>query len=115
MIDEICTIIESFKVPYCKQGSASVWATYPETFITFWNNDSPDHAHYDDSRFGTAWDYNVYVYSSDPDITYSLLDQLREAFEEAGWICPSKGFDAASDEPSHSGRGIQIYKLEIGG
>ena len=115
MIDEICTIIESFNVPYCKQGSASIWATYPETFITFWNNDSPDHSHYDDKRYGTAWDYNIYVYSSDPDVVYSLLDQVREAFEEAGWICPSKGFDANSDEASHSGRGIEIYKLEIGG
>lgn len=115
MIDEIITIIESFKVPYCKQGSVSIWEKYPETLITWWNNESPDHSHYDDHRYGTDWDFNIYVYSSDPAVTFSLLDELREAFEEAGWIVPSKGFDVSSDEASHTGRGIEIYKLEIGG
>ncbi len=113
MIVEVNEILESFKVPYCKQGSISIWSKYPETFITFWNNDSPDHAHYNDKRFGTAWDYSINVYSSDPAITYSLLDEIRAAFEAKGWTILSKGFDVASDEKSHTGRGIEVYKLEI--
>ena len=113
MIYEVNEILESFGLPFCKQGSASIWDKYPETFITFWNNDSPDHAHYNDKRFGTAWDYSINVYSSDPLVTYSLLDDVQEAFEAKGWTVLSKGFDVASDEKSHSGRGIEVYKLEI--
>lgn len=113
MIDELNEVLESFGLPFCKQGSMSIWDKYPETFITFWNNDSPDHAHYDDHRYGTAWDYSINVYSSDPDTVYSLLNEIREAFEKRGWTIPSKGFDVASDEKSHSGRGIEVYKLEI--
>jgi hypothetical protein len=113
MVDELIQVFESLKVPYCKQGSASMWSVYPETFITFWNNESPDHMEYDDHRYGTEWHFTIYVYSSDPEVTYSLLDQVREALESEGWFVPSKGFDANSDESTHTGRGIEIFKLEI--
>lgn len=113
MIDELIEILESFEYPYYRQGSMSDEDKYPTTFITFWNNDSPDHAHYDDKRFGTAWDYSINVYSSDPEVPYSLLDSIREAFERKGWTILSKGFDVASDEKLHTGRGIEIFKLEI--
>lgn len=112
MIDELIEILESFEYPYYRQGSMSDEDKYPTTFITFWNNASPDHAHYDDRRFGTEWNYTINVYSSDPEVPYSLLDGLREAFESKGWTILSKGFDVASDEASHTGRGMEIYKLE---
>lgn len=115
MLDELCEVIESFGYPYYRQGSMMQSAKYPKTFITYWNNDSPDHAHYDDEDFGTAWDYSINVYSSDPSIPYSLLDDIRTALVERGWTILSKGFDVDSDEKTHYGRGIQIYKLEIGG
>ena len=113
MEDALITILESFKYPVYRQGSMSNDATYPETFITFWNNDSPNHAHYDNSEYVTAWDYNIYVYSSDPNLTYSVLMDVRTALKEAGWITPSKGFDVASDEASHTGRGLEVFYLQF--
>jgi hypothetical protein len=110
MEDALVTILESFNYPVDRQGSMSA---YPETFITFWNNDSPDHAHYDNAEYGTNWDFNVYVYSTDPSMTYSLLSDIRTALKNAGWIVPSKGFDVASDEASHTGRGIQCLYMEF--
>lgn len=112
MEDALITILESFKVPVYRQGSMASDATYPETFITFWNNESPDHAHYDNEDYGTAWDFDVNVYSSDPSRTYSLLAEVRTALKEAGWIVPSKGYDVASDEPTHTGRGMQALFLQ---
>lgn len=111
MVKELITILEKFNYPVYRQGSMSENNTYPETFVTFWNNDSPDHAHYDNSAFGTEWDFNVFVYSADPAKTFSLIDDIRAALKEAGWIVTSKGFDVASDEETHTGRGIQCLYL----
>lgn len=112
MEDNLITILESFKYPVYRQGSMSDDATYPETFITFWNNNSPSHSFYDNDEYGIDWDYNVFVYSSDPAMVYSLLDSVRTALKAAGWVIPSHGFDAASDEPTHTGRGINILYLQ---
>lgn len=112
MEDNLIAILESFKYPVYRQGSMSNDAEYPETFFTFWNNNSPDHSHYDNSEYGTAWDFNIYVYSSNPVMTYSLLLDARNALKKAGWIVGSKGFDVSSDEPTHTGRGLQIYYLQ---
>jgi hypothetical protein len=112
MEDNLISILESFKYPVYRQGSMANDAAYPETFITFWNNASNDHAHYNNNEYGTSWDFNVYVYSSDPSKAYSVLLDIRTALKSAGWICPSKGFDVASDEPTHIGRGIEVFYLE---
>lgn len=112
MEDSLIEILESFGYPVYRQGSMSDDAVYPETFLTYWNNGSPNHSHYDNDEYGTAWDYNIYVYSSDPELVYSVLMQARKALKEAGWVTPSKGFDVASDEASHTGRGLEIFYLD---
>ena len=110
MEDALVTILEGFNYPVNRQGSMSA---YPDTFFTFWNNDSPDHSHYDNAEYGTNWDFNVYVYSVNVSVTYSLLQEIRTALTAAGWICSSKGFDVASDEATHTGRGIQCVYMEF--
>lgn len=112
MEDALITILESFGYPVYRQGSMSNDAAYPDTFFTFWNNDSPDHSHYDNEEYGTDWDFNIYVFSNDPSLTYSLLAEARVALKEAGWICLGKGFDTASDEETHTGRGLEVLYLE---
>lgn len=113
MEDQLLEILTSFKYPVYRQGSMSNDEAYPPTLITFWNNDSPDHAHYNNSEYGSAWDYTVFVYSSDPDLVYSVLMDIRTALKNADWIVPSKGFDVASDEPTHTGRAIEVFYLEV--
>ena len=113
MEDNLIQILESLKYPVYRQGSMSNDTEYPSTFITFWNNGSPDNSHYDNSEYGTAWDYNVYVYSNDPSLTYSVLQDIRTALKNSKWIVPSKGFDVASDEATHTGRGLEVFYLEV--
>lgn len=112
MEDELQTILESFGYPVYRQGSMSNDEKYPSTFFTFWNNDSPDHAHYDNNEYGTNWDFTIYVYSENPILTYSLILDAKRAFKAAGWIAPSKGFDVDSDQPTHTGRGLEVYFLQ---
>ena len=113
MEDNLIEILSSFGYPVYRQGSMSDDATYPPTFITFWNFDSPDHSYYDNSDYGTEWGFNIYVYSNDPELTYSVLADVRAALKEAGWICRGKGFDVQSDEETHTGRGLEIYYLQF--
>ena len=113
MEDALLTILDSFGYPVYRQGSMSDKAAYPETLITYWNNNSPDHSYYDDTDYGTDWSFNVYVYSSAASKVYSLIADIRTALKTAGWIVPSKGFDADSDEETHIGKGIECFYLDV--
>lgn len=115
MEDALIAILESFKYPVDRQGSMSADAKYPETFITFWNNETPDTMYYDNKEHATVWNFNVFVYSSVAAKCYSLLNDIRTALKAAGWIVPSHGFDAASDEETHIGRGLEVYYLSVQG
>ena len=112
MEDNLIQILETLGFPVFRQGSMSDEEVYPSTFLTFWNNNSPNHAHYNNNEYGTDWDFNIFVYSNDPSKTYSVLLEARNALKEAGWITPSKGFDVASDEATHTGRGLEVFYLE---
>lgn len=112
MEDVLIAILEAYDVPVYRQGSMSDGDIYPETFITFWNDGSPDHAHYDNDNYGTAWQYTVNVYSSDPAVPYSMMDSIRTALKAAGWIVDGRGYDTPSDEATHTGRGVVCYYLE---
>ena len=113
MVDHLIELLSSFGYPVIRQGSLAQDAEYDETFLTFWNTESPNHAHYDNTPYGTAWGFDVNVYSSDPTTTYNLLQQVRVRLQDAGWIVPGKGYDVASDEPTHTGRGMEVYYMDF--
>lgn len=113
MEDKLIELLETFGYPVYRQGSLSNDATYPDSFFTFWNNQSPDHAFYDNTEYGTEWDFDVNFYSNDPDLTYSKLFEAKTLLKQNGWVVPGKGHDVMSDEPSHSGRGISALFLEV--
>lgn len=111
MEDALILLLESLKYPVYRQGSLTK-ETYPDSFFTFWNYDSPDHAHYDNHEYGTEWNFGVYFYSTDPSLTYSVLASARILLKSSGWIVPSKGYDVRSDKASHTGRGLTVFYLE---
>ena len=113
MEDNLIKVLASFRYSVYRQGSMSNDEIYPETFFTFWNNDSLDHSHYDNAEYGTEWDFDVNIYSSNPELTYSVLANARVALKAAGWIIPSKGYDVASDEATHIGRGLNAIYLQV--
>ena len=112
MVNTLIELLESFNYPVYRQGSMQDDEAYPDTFITFWNVASEDVMNYDNDARGTAWYFNVNTYSNDPDTTYELLDEIISALKENGWLVGGKGRDLASDEPTHTGRGIDVIYLE---
>ena len=113
MEDKLIEILSTFGYPVLRQGSLAQDEKYPDHFFTFWNNDAPDHSHYDNEEYGTAWDYDVNFYSIDPEKTYSILAEARTKLKLQHWIIPGKGYDVASDEVTHTGRGMRAFYLEV--
>lgn len=110
MEDALITILSSFNYPVYRQGSLGD-NPYPETFFTFWNSDESEHSAYDNDTASVDFTYMVNVYSTSPSLAYSVLDQARRALKTAGWIIATRGYDAASDEITHIGRGMLIHYL----
>lgn len=112
MEDLLIELLSSFGYPVIRQGSMSDDESYPNDFFTFWNNESPDHAHYDNDDYGTEWDFDVNFYSTNPAKTYTVLADARTLLKQNKFVVPGKGYDVMSDEPTHTGRGLQVLYLE---
>ena len=113
MIDSLITILESFNYPVMRQGSLPPSAKYPDTFITYWNNDESGQSYYDNKTASVVFDYSINVYSTSLNTCYSLLDSIRLSLLQNGWIITDRGFDVASDEITHAGRGLETQYLKM--
>lgn len=111
MEDSLVLILESFGFPVRRQGSFAANEAYPDTFFTFWSPDESEHSAYDNDTEIVGYQFQVNVYSTSPARAYSLLSSARVALKAEGWIIGTRGYDAASDEPTHTGRGMIVYYL----
>lgn len=112
MKDALISLLETFGYPVRLQGSFAEDEQYPESFFTFWNNDSGDGSHYDNDAVNYIWDFDVNFYSIDPALVNTVLLDARRLMKSNGWIMSGKGHDLASDEPTHTGRGINVKYIE---
>ena len=111
MEDSLIELLETFDIPVIRQGSLAEDEAYPDTFFTFWNNDEIEHSAYDNETVLANYDYDVNCYSTDPDTAYSTLREARALLKRNGWIIASMGYDVASDEITHIGRGMNVVYL----
>ena len=98
MEDLLIEILEEFGCPVIRQGSMDPEEEYPEHFFTFWNNESTDRSHYDNQCVSKVYDFDVNVYSVDPEKTYTIIS--------------GDGYDVASDEKTHTGRGVNALFMK---
>lgn len=115
MEDRLIELLESFEYPVKRQGSLLPDEKYPDTFFTFWNNEETEHSAYDNQTSSVFWSFDVNVYSTDPNKVYLLLGKARTLLKENGFQSPSRGHDVASDEDTHTGRGMTVTKIKTGG
>lgn len=108
LIDEL----EKFGYPVFLQGSLNEDEAYPDSFITFWVDDTTDNSHHDNDTTSYAWDFSVIFYSSDPALVNSKPEEIRKALKQAGFIPQGKGRDIPSDEPSHTGWAQDYFYIE---
>lgn len=112
MDEFLIDLLETFKYPVIRQGSMPPEQIYPDTFFTFWNNNHEEHSAYDNDTSNTIFDFDVNVYSCDTDKVFELLESARTLLKQNGWIITRMGYDVASDEITHIGKGMEVTFLQ---
>lgn len=114
MEDLLIEILSSFGEPVHLQGSLSEDTVYPESFFTFWNDETNGESFYSNDENAIIWMYSVNYYSTDPIKVNTKLLELKPILREAGFIVSGAGYSVASDEVTHTGRGITvIYRQKL--
>ena len=114
MKDLLIETLKSRNYPIYQQGSLSENEPYPDSFYTFWNNSSDGDSYYDNEAHCYIWDFDLNFYSIDPNLVNSELLEAKKLLKMVGFIINGKGYDVISDEPTHTGRGINVLKIEKG-
>lgn len=112
MNDALCNILKSAGYPVYLQGSLTAADEYPTAFFTYWCFEAPEGAHYDNQPHSATWGYWVYSYAEKPETVDAMADQARDMLRAAGWTLNGRPTDANSDEPSHTGKMFEAYKIE---
>lgn len=108
----IDTLTDEFKLPVYLQGSLSDDDEYPNAFFTFWNNYSDDQAFYDNAETQTVWNFDLNFYSIDPTTVNTTLLEAKQLLKTVGFIPDGSGHDVASDEETHTGRGMTLLFIQ---
>ena len=111
--DELIELLETFGYPVIRQGSLSEDEDYPDTFFTFWNNEEVENSAYDNETQSVLYDYDVNIYSNNPELPYSLLKDVRNLLKSNNFIISGRGYDVMSDEVTHIGRGMNVLYINI--
>lgn len=105
----LISFLESFTFPVFRQGS--VTESYPDNFFTFWESEEDGNSYYDNLTVDVYYQFSVYFYSTNPANTYSYIEQARSLLKQNGWTIKTRGYDVASGEQSHTGRGFDVIYL----
>lgn len=112
MKENLIALLSSFGYPVRLQGSLAKDERYPESFFTFWNGETDDGSHYDNDAIAFVWNFEVNFYSVNPELVNTMILNAKKLLRANGWIVGGKGYDVPSDEPSHTGRGIDALYVE---
>lgn len=110
----IDTIKSKYDYPVFLNGSLGDDEPYPENFFTFFNESTNDAEFYDNEEHSCIWEFSLNFYSNNPKNVNSVLRDLKKVLKGVGFIIDGVGYDALSDEPTHTGRGITITYIERG-
>lgn len=112
--DILIDLLSTLGYSVIRQGSLTEDDEYEDTFFTFWNNETPEQAFYDNQPHSEVSDFDVNIYSTDNTILYGKLREAKTMLRANGFTIIDSGHDVMSDEVSHTGRGINVlYKNEL--
>lgn len=93
------------------QGTLGQDEAYPSSFFTFFNSETEE-MYADNVVYQSIWYIELNYYSNDPTSVNTMFDTLKPILVANGFQVQGKGFDVPSDEPSHTGRGINITYID---
>lgn len=104
----INTLVDAFGYPVLLQGSLAPDQSYYDHFFTYWNNAADGSSFYNDEESAIVWRYDLNFYSIDEVMVNSKLLEAKTYLKAAGFVVSGAGYSVASDEPTHTGRGITV-------
>lgn len=104
--------LSSFNYPVILQGSLSDEDEFPDSFFTFFNNETIDDNFFDNNETEVIWNFDLNIYSIDPEIVNNAFIQAKPILKQAGFIVDGLGYDVLSNNPTHTGRGINILYIQ---
>lgn len=104
--------LKTYGYPVALQGTLDPEQAYPASFYTIWNTETADGSCYDNRPVSIVWGFTVYFYSTDPALVNEQMAQTVKDLRADGWIIDGSGYDAASDEPTHTGRAVDVLYLK---
>lgn len=111
MEENLIELLQTLGYKAYRQGSIPENQAYPDTFFTFWNNETIEHSAFDNDTSIITYDYDVNVYSTDISVCVDLLEQARTLLKQNNWIITVISNDMASDEITHVGKGMRVLFL----
>lgn len=108
MEDLLIETLEKLGYPVRLQGSLAADEAYPASFFTYWNDASDGSGFYSNDETAIVWEYSVNFYSAYPRLVNSKLLEAKELLKKEGFIISGAGYSVMSDEPTHTGRGMDV-------
>lgn len=113
MEDLLIGTLEALGYPVRLQGSLLPNEPYPDHFFTYWNDSADGTGYYSNNEGAIVWAYSLNFYSIDSVLVNTKLLEAKKLLKSAGFIVSGAGYDVASDEETHTGRGISLlYRQE---
>ena len=100
--------LEATGYEYARQGSYADAGPLPASFFTFWNIETPETAFYDNGPSAAVWRWQVYFYTKDPSLMYSVMGSLIASARAAGFIPEGRAEDIDAKEPGYVGRTVHL-------
>ena len=113
MEDKLISTLEVTGYPVYRQGSLSDSEDWDKSFYTFWNDETPVSAAYDNKECAYDHSFTLCCYSTDPALTYSMLLEAKTLLMSVGFEVYGKGYDVASGRTEYTGRGIDVLFKEV--
>ena len=109
MLEDLLKLLEdTYGYPVYLQGSMSSDDTYPDNFFTYWINESNDESHYDNGENAMVWNYDLNFYSNNALTVHSMMLNIKKLLKQNNFIVSGAGYSVMSDEPTHTGRGLNV-------
>lgn len=100
--------LEKLGYPVRLQGNLAADEAYTANFFTYWNDLTDGNGFYSNDETAIVWEYSVNFYSAYPRLVNSKLLEAKELLKKEGFIVSGADYSVMSDEPTHTGRGIDI-------
>ncbi len=112
MEDLLIATLSKLGYPVMLQGSLLSDEPYPDSFFTFWEDESEEVESYNNRELLTAFSYSINFYSTDQEKVYTAVREAITLLRTADFITSGAGYSVPSGNDTHDARGFEVKYLK---